>query len=64
MNLYLDGAPAASGTGSINSLKSLPSFSFGRIATGDNYYSGSLDEIAIYTSALSATVVAGHYAVR
>ena len=40
------------------------SASLGRIASGTNFYAGSLDEIAVYNTALSATVVAGHYAAR
>jgi len=65
IKLYVDGAQAASVTGaSATTLTGQPNLSFGRLGSGTNYYSGSLDEIAVYTSALSATVVAEHYAAR
>ena len=64
ITLYVDGAQVATGTGSTASLNTPANISFGRIATGVNYYAGSMDEIALYNSSLSASTVAGHYAAR
>ena len=64
IKLYVDGALAASGTGVTRQLDGQPNLSFGRLGSGTNYYAGSLDEIAVYNSALSATAIAEHYAAR
>ena len=61
MALYVDGAAAGTATGSVNALISQPTLSFGRSAAGGQYYAGSLDEIAIYTTVLSGATVTGHY---
>ena len=44
------------------SLNSTANFSFGRLQNAINYYAGSLDEIAVYTSVLSGATVSSHYA--
>jgi hypothetical protein len=64
LNLYIDGSSVGSATGSTLSLTASPTIDLGRIATGGNYFAGSLDEVAIYNTALSAAVVADHYARR
>ena len=62
--LYVDGAVAGTATGSVNLLTSQPTLNFGRSAAGVQYYAGSLDEIATYTTALSPTIVTAHYNAR
>jgi hypothetical protein len=61
LQLYVDGAPAGSATGNMVSLLSPTNINFGRIQTGNNYFSGTLDEIAVYTTVLSGTTVTSHY---
>jgi hypothetical protein len=64
MALYVDGAAAGTATGSVNSLTSQPTIYFGRSATGSQYYAGALDEIAMYTTVLSPSIVTAHYNAR
>ena len=64
MTLYVDGVSRASGAGSTNTLNAVANINFGRIAAGTNYYQGNLDEIAIYSTALSGATIAAHYAAR
>jgi Concanavalin A-like lectin/glucanases superfamily len=61
LQLYVDGALTGSATGNTASLTSPTNINFGRIQTGNNYFSGTLDEIAVYTTALSGTTVTSHY---
>lgn len=61
MNLYADGASAGSATGPTASLTSPASIDFGRIQTGTNYFAGSIDEVAVYGSALSSSTASDHY---
>ena len=61
VQLYLDGSPVAGTTGNTNALTAPTNIDFARIQTGGNYFAGSLDEIALYTRALSASEVAQHY---
>jgi len=61
LQLYVDGVSAGSATGSKASLTSPANISFGRIQTGNNYFAGSLDEIAVYNTALSPAAVTAHY---
>jgi hypothetical protein len=58
--LYVDGISAGSATGNLLSLTSATSLSLGRIQTGTNYFSGSLDEVAIYNSVLSPATITAH----
>jgi hypothetical protein len=37
---------------------------FGRLASGGNYFAGTLDEVAVYNTALSAGTIGNHYARR
>lgn len=61
LQLYVDGAAAGSATGSTVSLTSPANINFGRLQTGINYFSGSLDEVALYNSVLSGPMVTTHY---
>jgi hypothetical protein len=61
IKLYLDGAPAGTATGGTASLNAQPTINFGRLATGGNFYAGVLDDVAVYSSVLSAATVADHY---
>lgn len=59
--LYVDGALAQSATGNTNALSASANLNFGRIQTGTNYLAGSLDEIALYSVALTPAQVTAHY---
>jgi hypothetical protein len=61
MTLYVDGAQVAQATtGGTQSLTASATLSFGRVQTG-SYYTGSLDEIAVYSAALTPAQVLAHY---
>ncbi|GAB3261596.1 LamG-like jellyroll fold domain-containing protein [Nocardioides dilutus] len=60
--LYVDGVSAGTATGGTTSLTAPANINFGRLATGTQYYAGSLDEVAIYNTVLTAGTVADHYA--
>jgi hypothetical protein len=62
--LYVDGASVGTATGSQVSLTATANINFGRLATGIQYYAGSLDEIAIYTTVLTGPTVTAHYNAR
>ena len=62
--LYVDGEPAGTATGSTGTLSSPANLNFGRIQAGNNHLVGSLDEVALYNTALSAATVSAHYAAR
>jgi hypothetical protein len=64
ISLYVDGVLAGSATGTILPLVISPSVNLGRIATGANYFAGTLDEVALYSSPLSAATISDHYARR
>ncbi len=60
MRLYVDGALAASGTGSTVPLTAPAQMRFGSLASGGNYYQGLLDEVRIWGTARSqAEIQAG-----
>ncbi|GAA4684253.1 hypothetical protein GCM10025780_32700 [Frondihabitans cladoniiphilus] len=60
--LFVDGAQVATATGGTQSLTSPTEIDFGRLANDKgNYYRGSLDDIALYTSALTPAQVLSHY---
>jgi prepilin-type N-terminal cleavage/methylation domain-containing protein len=61
MQLYVDGAAAGSATGGTTALTGPSFINFGRIQSGNNYFAGSLDEVAIYNSVLSAATVTAHF---
>jgi hypothetical protein len=58
--LYVDGASVATGTGSTALLSASTTVSLGRVNTGTNYLQGVLDEVAVYSTALSAATVSTH----
>ncbi|TPW78299.1 LamG domain-containing protein [Schumannella sp. 10F1B-5-1] len=65
VRLYVDGtATGGSVTGSTAALTASTNIDFGRLQTGMNYYRGYLDEVAIYSRALSASEVSTHAAAR
>ncbi|MDX6373820.1 MAG: hypothetical protein QOD98_2808, partial [Nocardioidaceae bacterium] len=60
--LYVDGAAAGTATGaSTASLTSAASLNLGRIQSGGNYFAGSLDEVTIYSTVLSAATISAHF---
>jgi hypothetical protein len=62
MQLYVDGASVITGTpNNTGSLTASSTIAFGRAAGGGSFYSGLLDEIAVYTSVLSGPTVFAHY---
>jgi RHS repeat-associated protein len=64
MKIYVDGAPAGSVTASFTSAATnTGTFNIGRNSVGTAaYYGGSLDDLSVYSTALSATQVQTHYA--
>ncbi|MDQ3155451.1 MAG: LamG domain-containing protein [Actinomycetota bacterium] len=63
--LYVDGSTLVSAsTGNIFALTGQSVITFGRLASGTNFYQGSLDEIAIYNAALTPAQVTAHYNAR
>jgi hypothetical protein len=60
--LYIDGASAGTATGPIGSSLTAPSkLNMGRLQTGANFFTGSLDEVAVYSTVLSGATVLTHY---
>jgi hypothetical protein len=59
--LYVDGIFASSATGSTASLTEAANINLGRIQAGNNYFAGSLDEVATYSTALSQPAVTAHF---
>ena len=59
--LYIDGLPAGTGTGNTLALTSSATLSLGRVQ-GLAYLNGTLDEVALYNTVLSAATVAAHHA--
>jgi hypothetical protein len=59
--LYVDGAASGTATGPTIALTGSSTMNFGRVSTGTNYLRGLLDEVAVYTSALTAATAADHY---
>jgi hypothetical protein len=57
--LYVDGSSAGTATGNTNALTASTTVYVGR--TGSNYFAGTLDELAVYTTVLPAATVAAHY---
>ncbi len=51
-------------TNNTNALTAQANLNFGRLASGANYFAGSLDEIAIYDVVLTGTTIANHFAAR
>jgi hypothetical protein len=65
MQLYVDGALVVAGTpNNTDSLTASTTLAFGRAPGGGFYYSGLLDEIAVYSTVLPAATISAHYAAR
>jgi hypothetical protein len=58
--LYVDGVAAGTATGSLASLTSSSTLTLGRVQ-GGSHLLGSLDEVAVYSTVLSAATVAAHH---
>jgi predicted alpha-1,6-mannanase (GH76 family)/fibronectin type 3 domain-containing protein len=61
MNLYVDGALQATGTGNTNLLTASTNLFFGRIASGGGYFNGRLDDIQIFNRVLGNNEIAALY---
>ncbi len=63
MQLYIDGASVASGTpNNTGPLTASSILAFGRAPDGSGfYYSGLLDEVAVYSTVLSPATISAHY---
>jgi hypothetical protein len=62
MQLYIDGTLVVSGTpNNTGSLTASSIISLARAQSNGSYYSGLLDEVAVYSTVLSAATVANHY---
>lgn len=61
MKVYVDGGLQGSGAGNRNSLRAPAQLLFGAIASGGGYFSGSLDDVKIFTRALTASEVSALY---
>ena len=64
LRLYVDGASVGTATGGTASLTAPANVTFGKVQSGTNYFAGTLDEVAFYSVALSASTVAAHYGAR
>lgn len=62
MQLYVDGALSASGTGGLQTLNSRPHFYFGVSHDLNRYGGDRFDEIATYAAALTGARIAAHHA--
>ena len=68
--IYVDGVSVASGvTSAVTSYNGYWRIGFGALATGSGYptsanFAGTIDNVAIYSTALTAARVAAHYAAR
>jgi predicted alpha-1,6-mannanase (GH76 family) len=61
IKVYVDGLLQAIGTGTKNTLSASTRLLFGAISSGGHYFSGSLDEVKLFTRALDAGEVAALY---
>jgi hypothetical protein len=59
--LYVDGVTAGTATASTLSLNGPTTMNFGRIQYGANYFAGSLDEVAMYSTVLAPAAIAAHH---
>jgi hypothetical protein len=58
MQLYVDGVLQVTGTGSTATRSAPVSLHIGNLQSGNNYFSGSIDEVRIYNYVVSSTTVA------
>ncbi|HEX7132807.1 MAG TPA: LamG-like jellyroll fold domain-containing protein, partial [Iamia sp.] len=61
MVLYVDGVQVGTATGPTTALTSTPTLNIGRMAPGVSHFAGTIDEVAVYTTVLSAATVATHH---
>lgn len=59
--LYVDGTSQAAGSGGLNLLTGSPNIRLGALRSSGPFFTGTLDEVALYTAALPAATVAQHY---
>lgn len=64
LQLYVDGTLTGTATGNTLAATANPVIALGRISGSANYFAGTLDEVALYTTALSQATVSAHYANR
>ncbi|MEO8093869.1 MAG: LamG domain-containing protein [Pseudolysinimonas sp.] len=62
MQLYVDGVSVGTATGSTAALTTTTTMNIGRSADGGNYFAGTIDELAMYTTVLSGATISSHYA--
>jgi hypothetical protein len=61
LNLYVDGSLVGTATANTGSLSASTVINVGRMGFGANYFAGTLDEVALYTSVLPAATVTNHW---
>lgn len=61
--VYLNGLQAAQVTGTAPSVSTGSTLYIGKLMNSTDFFNGLVDEVAIYSGALSATRVAAHYAI-
>jgi hypothetical protein len=59
--LFVDGSSVGSTTAHTRPLTASAILSFGRSQVPDGYFAGTMDEVAVYTTALSGATVTAHY---
>jgi hypothetical protein len=59
--IYVDSALVGTATGNTRLLDDQTQLHFGRMGFGANYFAGTLDEVAVYTSVLTPTTIGNHY---
>jgi hypothetical protein len=59
--LYVDGSSQGTATGTTSSLTAPSYIRFGSLQTGNIFFDGKIDEVAIYNSVLSSTTISDHY---
>lgn len=59
--IYVDSAVVGSTTVNTRLLDDQTQLNFGRLGFGANYFAGTLDEVAVYTSVLTPTTITNHY---
>jgi hypothetical protein len=59
--IYVDSAVVGTATVNTRLLDDQTHLNFGRLGFGANYFAGTLDEVAVYTSVLTPTTVTNHY---
>ncbi len=60
--VYLDGVASTAPDGTPSTADTAAALNIGRSTDADTYWNGSIDEVAVYSTVLSAARVAAHYA--